>query len=478
MPKSKFNLIIFWSLLFCLVIALSWKNHLIFTDEVLFAEASYQMNQTHDYLTPQLEGRIWLEKPPLYFWFTSILYRFIGMSPLTTRAGVLLSALGCIFLTYLLGKNIFGKQSAFWASFILASSPLFLFFTKTANLDIPVTFFILAAIYAYLKSKKQPNWLFVSAALLGLGFLTRSFLSLTPVGLVAIDQLLFTQKKHSLPIIILALLLFFVIALPWNLIELYFHPQEYLTDHLSFNLKDHLLLPTPGHEPLGLFDFLTNIFFRFNPLALFALYPLVKITMPRFNKKLTLNEPSKPLNQSHIQFLYLWIGVALLPLCLSSTRHEWYALQIFPPISLLSGFGLYQLRESFHHQLTNPLHWEIANIYLASTLLAIPVSVFTSIYHQADVAEILEKFILATPADAPLYNLEHQFIPQSTHYNPRAAPVIAFEHLRVIKKPIYIYLADEDQWQQAQTVLKDCCNFEILIEYKSSKVALIKERNP
>src|SRR3989338_1975264 len=73
----------FIALLLTATILIFWRindRYVAFTDELLFEEASYRvafgsddlkMSRVNEVLIPINEGKVWLEKAPLYFWMTA-----------------------------------------------------------------------------------------------------------------------------------------------------------------------------------------------------------------------------------------------------------------------------------------------------------------------------------------------------------------------------------------------------------------------
>jgi 4-amino-4-deoxy-L-arabinose transferase-like glycosyltransferase len=53
---------------------------LIGADEPRYAQVSREMLQRQDWITPTLGGRAWLEKPPLYYWQTMLVYSVLGVT--------------------------------------------------------------------------------------------------------------------------------------------------------------------------------------------------------------------------------------------------------------------------------------------------------------------------------------------------------------------------------------------------------------
>jgi len=51
---------------------------LVGADEPRYAQVAREMLQRHDWITPTLGGKPWLEKPPLYYWQAMIAYRILA----------------------------------------------------------------------------------------------------------------------------------------------------------------------------------------------------------------------------------------------------------------------------------------------------------------------------------------------------------------------------------------------------------------
>ena len=61
------------------------------------------MNRTGDYITPHFNHLVYLEKPPLCYWATALLFKIFGENEFSSRLFAALCAWGCIFLVYRMG---------------------------------------------------------------------------------------------------------------------------------------------------------------------------------------------------------------------------------------------------------------------------------------------------------------------------------------------------------------------------------------
>src|SRR5436305_2095914 len=67
-------------------------------DEPRYAQIAREMLARHDWVSPTLHGRVWLEKPIPYYWSAMASYRLFGVSDCTARIPVALFASVLVFL--------------------------------------------------------------------------------------------------------------------------------------------------------------------------------------------------------------------------------------------------------------------------------------------------------------------------------------------------------------------------------------------
>lgn len=113
------------------------------------------------------EGGLWEPlRPPIFPGIISV-SEFLGIdSAVFSRIAVLLLSIGCLYLVYLVGKEIFDEKIGLAAMFILAFTPLFFGYSIMILTGIPSTFFALLAIYFFVKEKFAFSGFFSVIALL------------------------------------------------------------------------------------------------------------------------------------------------------------------------------------------------------------------------------------------------------------------------------------------------------------------------
>jgi 4-amino-4-deoxy-L-arabinose transferase-like glycosyltransferase len=108
-----------------LYMAFSPLMPLIDPDESRYAEISDHMADSGDYVVPRLHHVIYLEKPPLSYWASAVIFKCFGKTDFTARLYVALCAWACILLTYAIGSFLRDRKTGLYAAGVLSTSLLF-----------------------------------------------------------------------------------------------------------------------------------------------------------------------------------------------------------------------------------------------------------------------------------------------------------------------------------------------------------------
>jgi len=107
-----------------------------------------------NYFLPTINGRVYFDKPLLSYWVIlpfSLLTG--GITELTTRLPSAIFGLGTVLITYKIGMHLFSKRSSIISAWILASSFMFIFWSKTASAETMNMFMVWLALWIYLSRK-------------------------------------------------------------------------------------------------------------------------------------------------------------------------------------------------------------------------------------------------------------------------------------------------------------------------------------
>ncbi len=120
-------------------------------DERHYTDAALHMLKTGDWWVPcQADGTPRFQKPILTYWVLAVSYWVGGVSPLASRLPFLLAGCGVLWLTYRMGKSLFGKESGILAALILMTNPIFLLSSTRSIPDIYLCLFLTLSAWGFL----------------------------------------------------------------------------------------------------------------------------------------------------------------------------------------------------------------------------------------------------------------------------------------------------------------------------------------
>jgi len=178
-----------------------------------------------DYLSIAKELALNREKPEWWIGQTSLrpialslffsLFFKLGFGEFSIRFfSEFLPAIGVIFVTYLLGKELFNKKIGIIASIFIATNWVFMFYTFRLLTDIPSAFLGTLCFFLFIKydKTKKPNYLYAMVVFGVLSFLVRYLSVLVLISiliylLITRGYKLFLDKKMYLALVIGLLIL-------------------------------------------------------------------------------------------------------------------------------------------------------------------------------------------------------------------------------------------------------------------------------
>jgi len=168
-------------------------------DEPRYMEVACEMAESGNYLVPHLNGSIYSEKPPMFFWLTASLWK-LGFGYNSGRVVSLVAALGCLLATYLLVRRYRDKNGAFISVAFIATTVFFIDYTSEGVLDALLMFFVTGAMisgFLALEEKSdKPTLLWLFAYLcMGLAILTKGPVGFIVPALTLLVYRLINRKK-------------------------------------------------------------------------------------------------------------------------------------------------------------------------------------------------------------------------------------------------------------------------------------------
>jgi 4-amino-4-deoxy-L-arabinose transferase-like glycosyltransferase len=312
--------------------ARSLENH----DYLRYAEVAREMIRSGDWIIPRYNGKIFLDKPPLLFWFIAIpSYIYGSVTPLLARLPSALSAWIGTLLLFLWGRKIYGTtQSGLIAGGIALSSYQYFFQARLAKTDMLLCFFILLSLYFFYlgygaSGKRRYLFHVLSFFAMGLGTLTKGPFGLF-IPLFVISLFLIKERRWSLLIsreFILGYVIIALALLPW--VFLFIHRIGF--EQTVTLVKDTRILTRRA----PIYFYFIRIWGEFFPWSLLLPFLFVHL-WHRKGRTLCSGE----------WFFLIWFIALFLLLTLFQYRASRYLLPALPPLALMMG-GMWKKRILF-----------------------------------------------------------------------------------------------------------------------------------
>jgi 4-amino-4-deoxy-L-arabinose transferase-like glycosyltransferase len=321
-------------------------------DDVDAAQAAMARNMLHsgDWVSARLDGVLFLEKAPLKYWITAILYKLLGVHDWVARIPGAFAAIVLCWVVFRFGRWAFSAKAGFYSGLFLSTCVGLFLFTRIVIPDVILTLSITLSIWAFLRAldKDEPHprlWAYVLAASLATGVLLKGLIGiLFPLAAVFL-YLVFTrrlfdrkswQRLHPLS----GVLIFISIAAPWHILAIlrnppYFDftmhggPGQYHGFFWLYFINDQLLRFFNTRYPRD-YDTVPRVYFWL--LQVVWLFPW-SVYLPQLWR-----QSYKPIDrEGQVRLMLLcWIGFVMVFFSFSTTQ-EYYSMPIYPALALLLG---------------------------------------------------------------------------------------------------------------------------------------------
>lgn len=325
----------YWYILMILTgIMLFYGNHnLLITDNVEsnYALTAKEMVMSGDWISPQIYGQYWFDKPILFYTVTAFAYLVFGCTEFASRFFPAIFGLASVALIGWSGKKLYSEKVGFYSAIVLASSFEFFLISKMVITDSLLFFFFSLALISFLLGYEKNESKYYYGFYLGaaLAVLTKGPIGILLPGLIITLFLLIKRDFKALRSmkIISGSMLFLIIALPWYSTMIVLHGKNFID---VFFGTHNFLRATVSEHPKD------NVFYFYTVVAILALFPWVGF-IPEFIKKITANKLEILRMNSKILFLILWVSCVFVFFQLIATKYLSYTYPLVFPSALLLG---------------------------------------------------------------------------------------------------------------------------------------------
>jgi 4-amino-4-deoxy-L-arabinose transferase-like glycosyltransferase len=301
-------------------------------DEPRYAQVAREMLARHDWITPTLGGKPWLEKPVLYYWQAMLVYSVFGVSDWAARLPSALDATLMVIGVYLFLRR-FRPELRLDGALMTASAAGTIGFARAASMDMALAASFTIALLAWFgwQESGEKKYLAAYYAFLGIGMLAKG-----PVapGLGALIVVLFAaargeweqlKKTVWLP----GVILFCAVALPWYIAVQLRTPEFFRVFVLENNLARFGTNLYHHSQP----------FWYYLPVALLELVPWIAlITAALIEIVRAWHAERRELARSEDSFsvfLVIWLMAPIVFFSISRSKLPGYILPALPAGTLL-----------------------------------------------------------------------------------------------------------------------------------------------
>lgn len=335
-------------------------------DEAVFSEASREMVETGDIITPTYNYEPRYDKPVLIYWLMSAAYETFGVNEFAARFTSTLFGSLLVLMTFIFIRHLYGALPAFFAAAALLINIEYFVYTHSAVTDMTLAFFIAASIYSFYLAvhDEEPRWYSVFWAASALAVLTKGVVGLLfPLAVALIFLASTGNLKDRIKELFrpLDLLLFFLIAAPWFAAEFYVNRWEFFD---AFIIKHHIQRYSGVISSHGgpFYYYIIVLLIGFFPWVSFlpgAVYRAVKFRKDPANSLLLLSA--------------IWFIFVLVFFTIARTKLPNYIFPLFPPAAIMAGIAAASLAGRYEEADKSGLYIMIVlSLVIGLSLIALP----------------------------------------------------------------------------------------------------------
>ena len=324
-----------------LVFVLVWfgtleQRRLINPDEGRYSEIPREMVATGDWLTPRLNGIKYFEKPALQYWATATAFTAFGEHHWTARLWPALTGFLGVLFTAFATARLFGLQAGLIAGAVLAGSVLWNVIGHVNTLDMGVSFFLAAAVFALClgqrddaDSAKSRRWRDGAWVLLALAVLSKGLIGLVLPAATVVAYALWERDWGFILRIrpFRGLLILLAITAPWFIAVSLANPEFARFFFIHEHFERFLTKAHGRYQPM----------WYFIPILLIGMLPwlgsLLQSIVVGFRRDADRRFQPR-------RFLLVWAVLVFVFFSVSSSKLASYILPIFPALAALIGVHL------------------------------------------------------------------------------------------------------------------------------------------
>ncbi len=326
---SKTYKYLFW--LSAVLLLFFSNNNLLITDSVEsnYALTAKEMLLSGDWISPQIYGHYWFDKPVMFYWLTAIAFKIFGFTEFAARFFPAVFGLAALGLVYWGGSKLYNERTGFFSGMILLSCVEFFLISKSVITDaVLFLFFSGTLLFFYLAytSQSRRYWylMYICAAL---ATLTKGPIGFLLPGLI-ITLFIVWQREWRLPFrmhLFTGTALFALLVLPWYGMMIYLHGADFIDTFLGTH---NFLRATVSEHPRD------DVFYYYTVVNLLAFFPWSLLVPAIAYRAWREGQPVLAVKE---KFLLLWAATVFIFFQCMATKYITYTYPMLFPGALLLG---------------------------------------------------------------------------------------------------------------------------------------------
>jgi 4-amino-4-deoxy-L-arabinose transferase-like glycosyltransferase len=336
-------------------------------DEGRYAEIPREMLASGDFVTPHLNGVVYIEKPPLYYWGCAASMAVFGRNEFGARFfGAAMALLG-VLLTWWMGHALSGPRTGLYGALALSTSLYHYSIGRLNATDMTLGVMLVLAIfpsYLYLSGRRASRgYLYLGFAGAALAFLAKGLIGIVfPAAIMVLWALVAGRPRAILKLFSpVGIGIFLAIALPWLLLVQKANPDFF---GFFFIREQFQRFTTERIHHRG------APFWFFLPIVAAGLLPWLAFAPAMWSA--ARRRAAGFMAREDRVFLLAWALFVLGFFSVSSSKLPTYMTPIFPPLAVLLGRALSMWSERGEGVAPVRTPMGLA-LLLAAGILAVPV---------------------------------------------------------------------------------------------------------
>ena len=308
---------------------ISFNGSLPITDPVEsnYALTAKEMLISGNYLSPQIYGNYWFDKPILIYGLIILSYKLFGVGEFAARFPAAIFSVFSVLFTYWFAGQVYrNKYSAFLAAIILATSLEFWILSKAIITDAVLFFFTSVSLGTlYVAIIRNKNYCYIIAyAAAGLAVLTKGPVGIVLPCLIVFSYIFLTRRWHYLSKLYLlkGIMVFLIVTVPWYLYMYLLHGQVFIDGFLGLH---NYMRATVSEHPED------NVFYYYLLVYPLSIMPWVGVLL------LFIKNIKEQIKVPHNTYFIMWILVTIVFYSLMATKYSTYIFPVLFPTALLLG---------------------------------------------------------------------------------------------------------------------------------------------